>query len=86
MSQSNGLAPSTYSTGTFSFVSDGVNPVDILFQTGFTNATVTREVVLNGFTLEAIPEPMGSTVMGMAALGLLLYKWQASRNRTAKSL
>lgn len=71
-----GASPAVISSSTLSFYSDGVGSDDFLF---FETANAQRgdtAVILNGFTLQSVPEPGTVALLGLGLLGLA-----ASRKR-----
>ena len=68
-----GTSPDTITTIDFQFIADGVNPVAIEF---VEPTAATREIVINGFELSAVPEPSALAIILTGAVLGLIFMWR----------
>lgn len=66
-----GFAPSAIASATFEIVSDGVNPIVILFDDANAAGNSDRETALNGFQLVLVPEPATAAMLALGIPGAL---------------
>ena len=59
---------------TLSFVSNGTDNIHIRFTNTSGNASNNDFVVINGFEVEAVPEPSSAALLGLGGLALILRR------------